>query len=58
VDDVTVIKEDALNKLKPFVRLTPIYYDDVQKHYFYLYGKLDCNLGVNAYLGEVINLGE
>ncbi|GLF92247.1 hypothetical protein Saga11_35060 [Bacillus safensis] len=54
--EMTISKQEAFEKLRERLKLTPIYvYDDAQKQYV-LCGKLDCHDGVDAASGEVISL--
>ena len=57
-ESVTISKEEALEKLKGYFELTPVFvYNEKQKQYV-LCGKLDCHYGVNAATGEVMALDE
>ncbi|PRO40098.1 hypothetical protein [Bacillus sp. LLTC93] len=54
--EITLSKEEAFEKLREYLELTPIYvYDDAQKQYV-LCGKLDCHYGVDAASGKVVPL--
>lgn len=57
-DDVTVTKEEAVEKLKELFELKPYYVYDFKQKQYVLCGKLDCQYGVNASNGEVISLAD
>ncbi len=41
-EEIKVAKEEALEKLKDFIELTPYYIYDFEQGYYVLCGKLDC----------------
>ncbi|WP_053217049.1 hypothetical protein [Virgibacillus senegalensis] len=53
---VAVTKEEAFKKLKGHIKLNPAYVYDLREERFVLCGKLDCDYGVSAADGEVIEL--
>ncbi|MET1248983.1 hypothetical protein ABWW58_09370 [Sporolactobacillus sp. STCC-11] len=53
---ITVTKEEAYAKIKPFLELKPYYVYDFKQNQYILCGKLDCDYGVNASSGEVVAL--
>ncbi|MBU5267885.1 hypothetical protein [Virgibacillus proomii] len=57
-EEIKVAKEEALEKLKDFVKLTPYYVYDFEQGYYVLCGKLDCQYAVKANNGEVVELNE
>lgn len=57
-DAIRITKEQAFEKLKQFVELTPTYVYDVTQNQYVLCGKLDCQYAVNATNGEVVLLDE
>ena len=57
-EEIKVAKEEAFEKLKSFIELTPYYVFDFEQGYYLLCGKLDCQYAVNANNGEVVELNE
>ncbi|MBD3109281.1 hypothetical protein IEO70_13090 [Bacillus sp. AGMB 02131] len=57
-EEVKVTKEEAFEKLKDFVTLTPYYVYDFEEDLYYLCGKLDCPQAVKASNGEVVLLDD
>ena len=57
-EEIKVAKEEAFEKLKSFIELTPYYVFDFEQGYYLLCGKLDCQYAVNANNGEVVALNE
>ena len=57
-EEIKVAKEEAFEKLKDFIELTPYYVFDFEQGYYVLCGKLDCQYAVKANNGEVIELNE
>lgn len=55
---VTVMKEEAYEKLEGFFELTPVYVYDFAVEGYVLCGKLDCNYAVDASSGEVVSLDD
>ncbi|MCC9090311.1 hypothetical protein [Bacillus pumilus] len=55
-DKITLSKEEAFEKLREYLELTPIYVFDFAQKQYVLCGKLDCHYGVDAASGEVIPL--
>lgn len=58
VEEIKVTKEEAFEKLKDFIELTPYYVYDFGQGYYVLCGKLDCQYAVKASNGEVVELSE
>ncbi|WP_236781800.1 hypothetical protein [Bacillus altitudinis] len=54
--EITLTKQEAFEKLKDRLELTPIYVYDFTEKQYVLCGKLDCHDGVDAVSGEVIPL--
>ncbi|MUK90338.1 hypothetical protein GMD78_18350 [Ornithinibacillus sp. L9] len=57
-EKLTVTKEQAYEKLKGFFELKPYYVYDFKLSQYVLCGRLDCQYGVNALNGEVIELND
>ncbi|MGN7479861.1 hypothetical protein ACTHOQ_18750, partial [Solibacillus silvestris] len=57
-DEIKVVKEEAFEKLKDFIELTPYYVFDREQGCYVLCGKLDCQYAVKASNGEVVELNE
>ncbi|WP_449536511.1 hypothetical protein [Ferdinandcohnia sp. Marseille-Q9671] len=57
-DQVAFTKEEAYEKLKDLFELKPYYVYDFGKKQYVLCGKIDCQYGVNAANGEVVNLDD
>ena len=57
-EEIKVAKEEAFEKLKDFIELTPYYVFDFEQGYYVLCGKLDCQYAVKANNGEVVELNE
>lgn len=57
-DEAVMTKEDAYEKLKEKIVLTPCYVYDFIEGKFVLCGKLDCQFGVNASNGEILCLND
>lgn len=51
-------KESAYDKLKGKIVLTPCYVYDVEQKAYVLCGQLDCDYGVNAQNGNLVNLDD
>lgn len=57
-EEIKVTKEEAFEKLKDFIMLTPYYVYDFEQGCYVLCGKLDCHYAVKASNGEVVALSE
>ncbi|MDQ0216680.1 hypothetical protein J2S13_003154 [Oikeobacillus pervagus] len=57
-EKVTVNKEEAFEKMKELFELKPYYVYDFEQKQYVLCGKLDCDYGVIASIGEVIALDD
>ncbi|WP_235749586.1 hypothetical protein [Neobacillus bataviensis] len=57
-EEIKVTKEEAFEKLKELIELTPYYVYDFEQGYYVLCGKLDSHYAVKAYNGEVVELSE
>jgi hypothetical protein len=57
-DKVKITKEEAFEKIKELFELKPYYVYDFEQRKYVLWGKLDCQYGVNAGSGKVISLDE
>ena len=57
-DEIKVTKEEAFEKLKNLIELTPYYVYDFEEGCYVLCGKLDCHYAVKAHNGEVVELSE
>lgn len=57
-DVVTTSKEAAFEKIQSKLELTPVYVYDFEQKRYRLCGKLDCQYGVLATSGDVIELDE
>ncbi|KRG12166.1 hypothetical protein [Lederbergia galactosidilytica] len=57
-EEIKVTKEEAFEKIKEFIELTPYYVYDFGQGYYVLCGKLDCQYAVKANNGEVVELSE
>ncbi|WP_374016032.1 hypothetical protein ABU162_16925 [Paenibacillus thiaminolyticus] len=55
-EKVAVSHEEAFDKLKGRLELTPVYVYDPQRNKYLLCGKLDCHYGVKAANGDVVEL--
>lgn len=55
-DAVTITKEEAFEKIKNKIELTPVYVYDFEQKGYVLCGKLDSQYGVLANTGDVIDL--
>ncbi|MEK4227913.1 hypothetical protein [Solibacillus sp. FSL H8-0538] len=56
--EVLISKEVALEKIKPYIQITPIYvFDKVQKQYI-LCELIDCHKAIDAESGEMLNLAD
>lgn len=58
LDQITIMKEDAFEKIKDLFELKPYYVYDFEQKQYVLCGKIDCQYGVNAGTGEVISLDD
>ncbi|WP_010648520.1 hypothetical protein [Oceanobacillus massiliensis] len=57
-DRPQITEDEAFEKLRPHIEITPVYvYDKKQKRYI-LCGKIDCEYGVDAVSGEIVVLDE
>ncbi|MGM9930375.1 hypothetical protein [Pradoshia sp.] len=52
-EEIKITYEQAFEKIKPFLELTPCYVYDVEQGGYILCGKLDCHYEVNAHTGNV-----
>ena len=57
-DEIKVTKDEAFEKLKNLIELTPYYVYDFEEGCYVLCGKLDCHYAVKAHNGEVVELSE
>lgn len=57
-EEIKVTKEEAFEKIKELIELTPYYVYDFEQGYYVLCGKLDCQYAVRANNGEVVELNE
>ena len=57
-EEIKVTKEEAFEKLKDLIELTPYYVYDFEEGCYVLCGKLDCHYAVKAHNGEVVELSE
>lgn len=57
-EKVVISKDEAFEKLKGKFELTPYYVYDFDQKQYVLCGKIDCQFGVNATTGEVVELDE
>lgn len=53
-EEIKVTKEEAFEKLKSSIQLTPYYVYDDQQDKYVLCGKLDCDYAVQANNGEIV----
>ncbi|MCW2279275.1 hypothetical protein [Heliophilum fasciatum] len=57
-NEIKVTKEEAFEKLKNLIKLTPYYVYDFEQGYYVMCGKLDCHHAVKTSNGEVVELSE
>ncbi|RDW17267.1 hypothetical protein [Oceanobacillus chungangensis] len=57
-EKVTIVKEDAYEKIQHLLELKPYYVYDFEQKQYVLCGKLDCQYGVDAANGKVVRLGD
>lgn len=55
-EEVNITQDEAFEKLKNFIELTPYYVYDFEKGHYVLCGKLDCEYAVKANNGQVVEL--
>lgn len=55
---ITINRDEAYEKIRPFIGLKPIYVYDMKQKKYMLCGKIDCQFGVHATNGEVISLND
>ncbi|EIJ82277.1 hypothetical protein PB1_05085 [Bacillus methanolicus PB1] len=55
-ENITIRKEEAFEKIKTKIELKPVYVYDFEQKKYVLCGKLDCEYGVLANNGDVIEL--
>jgi hypothetical protein len=55
---ITVVKDQAFEKLKSYFFLKPVYVYDFEKDKYVLCGKLDCRHAVDAETGEIVLLDD
>ena len=58
VEKGTITENQAFDKLKDHLELTPIYVYDKRLAQYILCGKLDCAFAVNARNGELVKLDD
>ncbi|WP_332306432.1 hypothetical protein [Bacillus timonensis] len=56
--DEVIDREDAYERLKGKLELSPYYVYDFEQNQYVLCGKIDCQYGVNATTGDVVGLDE
>lgn len=54
----TIGKDEAFEKIRPHLTLTPVYVYDAEQKQYVLCGKLDCPYAVHAATGERLSLNE
>lgn len=57
-EKITISNEEAYEKIKELFELKPYYVYDFKQNQYVLCGNLDCQYGVNASNGEIIDLGD
>ncbi|MGJ9458303.1 hypothetical protein [Oceanobacillus sp. CF4.6] len=57
-EDPKLTKEEAFEKLREHIEITPVYVFDKRQNRYILCGKIDCEYGVNAVTGDVVLLNE
>ncbi|MGY0693399.1 hypothetical protein ACW2QC_11485 [Virgibacillus sp. FSP13] len=57
-ETASITKDEAYQKLRSYIEVTPVYVYDKEANSYILCGKIDCNYGVNAVNGELVLLDE
>ena len=57
-EKTSISKEEAYEKIRTQIELTPVYVYDFDQKKYILCGKIDCQYGVHAASGDVISLDD
>ncbi|HEY4600752.1 MAG TPA: hypothetical protein VIG73_05685 [Cerasibacillus sp.] len=57
-NEINISHADALDKLRKYIKVTPVYVYDKSKNSYLLCGKIDCHYGVDATTGEMFAFNE
>ena len=57
-EKTSISKDEAYEKIRTLIELTPVYVYDFEQKKYILCGKIDCQYGVHAASGEVISLND
>ena len=57
-EEIKITKEEAFERLKEYIEITPYYVYDVERDSYVLCGLLDCHSAVKAFDGEIVSLSE